>query len=208
LSSSWQERTLALAGLIQTVQQVSSIARTGLLARDSMEQSLASIFVQNPSTVSDVYAGARGVRTGLGALGDMLKGFNLQDHGDLLRYMFAVISLERALSADPVMLKTLGERIASIEEQRLFRQQYQSGIDDTTIVELAELYQATLGKIEPRIKVSGSRQQLQIPANINRIRALLLAAVRAAVLWRQVGGRRWQFLTSRGRLQEALNNIL
>ena len=80
--------------------------------------------------------------------------------------MFAVISLERALSADPVMLKMLGERIASIEEQRLFRQQYQSGIDDATIVELAELYQATLGKIEPRIKVSGSRQQLQIPANI------------------------------------------
>ena len=172
-----------------------------------MEQSLASIFVQNPHTVSDVYAGERGVRTGLGALGDMLKGFNLQDHGDLLRYMFAVISLERALSADPVMLKMLGERIASIEEQRLFRQQYQPGIDDATIVELAELYQATLGKIEPRIKVSGSRQQLQIPANINRIRALLLAAVRAAVLWRQVGGRRWQFLISRGRMQEALYNI-
>jgi len=105
------------------------------------------------------------------------------------------------------MLKMLGERIASIEEQRLFRQQYQSGIDDATIVELAELYQATLGKIEPRIKVSGSRQQLQIPANINRIRALLLAAVRAAVLWRQVGGRRWQFLISRGRMQEALYNI-
>jgi len=208
MSIAWEKRTLALAGLIQTVHQISNIARSGLLARDSMEASLASVFVQNPASVADVYQGTRSIRTGLGLLGDMLSGFNLAAHGDLLRYMFAVINLERSLVADPAMLRTLGARLANIDEQRMLRQRDQPGIDDITIEQLAELYQETLSGIEPRIKISGSRQQLEIRANINRVRALLLAAVRSAVLWRQVGGRKWHFLISRGNMKEALDHLL
>jgi high frequency lysogenization protein len=208
LSIIWEKRTLALAGLIQTAHQVSSIARTGVLARDSMEHSLASIFVQNPDSISEVYQGTLGIRVGLNLLKEMLNGFNLQDHGEPLRYLFAVTNLERILVKDQGMLGRLGVRISNLDEERRLRQQDQPGIDDITIVQLAELYQATLSRIEPRIRISGNRQQLQRTANIQRIRALLLAAVRAAVLWRQVGGRRWQFITSRNQMKKALENLV
>jgi high frequency lysogenization protein len=208
MSITWEKRTMALAGLLQTVHLVSAAARTGMLARDTMETSLASIFVLNPDSISEVYQGTRGIRTGLGLLGEMLKGFNLNAHGEVLRYMLAVIQLERQLASEPAMLKMLGERIAVIDEQRRLRQEDPQQVDDQTIAQLAELYESTLSQIEPRIKIAGSRQHLQTPVNINRVRALLLAAVRAAVLWHQVGGRRWQFLLGRGNMQHALKNVV
>jgi high frequency lysogenization protein len=38
---------------------------------------------------------------------------------------------------------------------------------------------------------------LNQPALVERIRAALLAAVRAAVLWRQIGGTQWRLLLQR-----------
>jgi high frequency lysogenization protein len=207
VSLAWEKRTLALAGLLQTVHLVSAAARTGMLARDTMETSLASVFVLNPKSISDVYQGTRGIRTGLGLLGDMLKGFNLNAHGEVLRYTLAVIQLERQLAGEPAMLNVLGARLAVIDAQRLLRQADPQQVDDQTIAELAELYESTLSQLEPRIRIAGSRQHLETPANIKRVRALLLAAVRAAVLWHQVGGRRWQFLLGRGNMQHALKNL-
>jgi len=203
----WQKRVLALAGLVQAVHQVASIARTGLVAQDTMDQSLRTIFVQNPGSISEVYAGTDDIRTGLGLVGEILAHFSREDHADLVRYGFAVIKLERNLAARPDVLRELGARIASIEERRMLRQQT-SELDEDTITALADLYQETLSHISPRIKVSGKRNNLQNVTNASRIRALLLAALRSAVLWHQVGGRRWQLLFARGQMLEAMGNIV
>jgi high frequency lysogenization protein len=45
--------------------------------------------------------------------------------------------------------------------------------------------------------VTGNPQQLQQPNVVEKVRANLLAAVRSAVLWRQLGGRQWQMLLYR-----------
>ena len=67
-------------------------------------------------------------------------------------------------------------------------------------VTLADIYQDTLSNYRFRIQVAGNAQQLQNPANAARIRALLLAAIRAAYLWRQAGGNRLSLLFNRNRL--------
>ncbi|WP_368666252.1 DUF489 family protein [Corallococcus sp. CA041A] len=43
---------------------------------------------------------------------------------------------------------------------------------------------------------------------VAEIRALLLAAVRSAVLWRQLGGSYWDFLFSRKAMIEAVDRLL
>ena len=43
-------------------------------------------------------------------------------------------------------------------------------------------------------------QFLQNPRNAERIRALLLAGIRSATLWRQLGGNRWQLFFSRRKI--------
>lgn len=203
----WQKRIIALGGMLQAVHLVSSIARTGMVSQDTMEDSLRSIFVVNPDSITEVYGGVDGVRTGLKLAAEVMVKFNVRQHGDLLRYSLAVVKLERNLAGRPEMLRELGARIARVDEQRMLRGAGGRIIDEQVIAGLAEVYEDTLSRIEPRIRVSGRRNYLQSETNINRIRALLLAAVRAAVLWHQVGGRRWQLLFARGQMNSALKYL-
>ena len=58
-------------------------------------------------------------------------------------------------------------------------------------------YQDTLGGYRFRIQVRGESGFLRQPAVAARVRCMLFAAVRAAVLWHQVGGRRWHLMLRR-----------
>ncbi len=59
---------------------------------------------------------------------------------------------------------------------------------------LAKLYSDNISPLRPRIIVEGNPNFLQQPTQVNQIRALLLAAIRSAVLWRQLGGSPWRML--------------
>ena len=62
---------------------------------------------------------------------------------------------------------------------------------------LAEIYVDTLSQLRPRVIVHGNPQHLSNAQVVAQIRALLLAAVRAAVLWRQVGGSQLRLIVRR-----------
>lgn len=205
-SVAYQKRVLALAGIFQAVHLVASVARTGMLSQDTMDASLRSIFVTNPDSIAEVWNGTSGVRTGLRLASEIIVRFNISEHADVLRYMLAVIGLERKLAARPEMLRELGARIAAIDERRMQQGDGSRELDEAVVAELADVYEQTLSQIEPRIKIAGQRSYLANTTNINRIRALLLAAVRAAVLYSQVGGRRWQLLLARKPMSEALKS--
>ncbi|XOV88585.1 MAG: high frequency lysogenization protein HflD [Pseudomonadota bacterium] len=200
-SLEYQKRALALAGIVQAVHLVSSIARTGMVSQDSLEASLRSIFVTNPGSISEVYKGTEGVRLGIKLLGELLGQFDLEQHRDLVRYSLAVMKLERTLSARPALARDLGARIARVDDKGLME------VSADTVSALALVYEDTLSLVEPRIIISGQQRYLQGGQNIERIRALLLAAVRSAVLWHQVGGRRWQLLLARKKLLESLKYL-
>ncbi len=55
------------------------------------------------------------------------------------------------------------------------------------------------------LKTLSQRQIIAHYADI--IRALLLAGIRAAFLWRQLGGRRWRLLLQRKKLLQASQNL-
>ena len=65
------------------------------------------------------------------------------------------------------------------------------------ISNLADNYKNTVSTIKPQIMVAGTEGYLQMPENAEKVRALLLAGIRSAVLWRQCGGSRWQILFQR-----------
>jgi high frequency lysogenization protein len=68
---------------------------------------------------------------------------------------------------------------------------------------LGELYAATIGGLRPRILVQGNTVYLQPPAVVGEIRAILLSALRSAVLWRQLGGNQWDLYLRRARMLDA-----
>jgi high frequency lysogenization protein len=132
----------------------------------------------------------------------------------------SLLHLESRLNKTPKMLATIGQRLEQVGEQALFFQSQQAaGSEPQTELEphyahpsvignLANLYQETLSTFSFRIQVTGEPRNLKNSDNADKIRALLLAGIRAAILWRQVGGRRWHLLFFRSRVGKSASRIL
>ena len=78
---------------------------------------------------------------------------------------------------------------------------------DNTYEQLAELYLDTLSKLSFRIQVHGKIENLKDEYIVNKIRTLLLAGVRSAVLWYQLGGRRWRLVIHRKQIRQTVATI-
>ncbi len=70
------------------------------------------------------------------------------------------------------------------------------------------LYQETISSISPRIIVQGDQGFLTNTDNASKIRTLLLAGIRSAVLWNQLGGSKWKLLFSRKKYLHAAQSLL
>ncbi|MFM7784178.1 MAG: DUF489 family protein, partial [Gammaproteobacteria bacterium] len=93
-----------------------------------------------------------------------------------------------------------------LEHANLKSQHFASRFDEMA-ASLAGIYQEQVSTLRYRIQVSGSAAQLQDPRVAERIRAMLLAGLRAAVLWRGLGGSRLDLLLGRGRLLTACEDL-
>ena len=69
-------------------------------------------------------------------------------------------------------------------------------------------YADTLSQLKPRVMVQGNPLQLAQSSVVAQIRAALLAAVRSAVLWRQLGGSYWDFVLRRGAMSRIARELL
>ena len=96
------------------------------------------------------------------------------------------------------LLKELREGIASLSADRE-RLPLTSGSAETT-QRLSALYKKTISQISPKIIIKGQPKNLTIGLNTERIRSLLLAGVRSAVLWRQVGGGKLDLVFNRKKI--------
>ena len=177
---------MALAGLIQSCYLVSGVARSGLIGEDNMSGSLESIFVTHPNQTADVYRNGNGIRTGLRLLTEILGDGNYSDYIETVRYASAILTVEKQLRDKPEILRAVGAGLSNIQEQQAEHELLVTS--EEIINRLSSLYEKTIGTVEPRIRVQGQQTHLKSHANTCRIRALLLAGLRSAVLWRQLGG--------------------
>lgn len=200
-----QQRLLALCGIFEAAALVDRLAKTGQISEAPLGCLLGSLLVRNPRDTLEVYGGDHyNLREGARALAGALERNPQQLPRETLRYAVALIALERQLARRSDMLQVIGSRLQQIEQQvELF------GIThDNVIAACAALYQDTLSTFRQRIQVHGEMRFLQDNRNAERIRALLLAGIRSAMLWRQLGGRRWQLLLGRKRMLDDLYPLL
>ncbi|HSM99547.1 MAG TPA: high frequency lysogenization protein HflD [Rudaea sp.] len=185
-------RVIALAGLFQALALVRTIAQRGGCDAQAARQSLASVLRIDANSPSDVFAGVGNLRLGLETLIAQLDIAGKRDLA-LTRMAVQVLRLERTLMRDH---KTLAALRGGIDAMHALIPQVESGTLDPS-GRLAELYANTLSRLQPRVLVEGNPAFLQQSAQVDRIRALLMAAVRAAVLWRQLGGNQLSLLFRR-----------
>lgn len=198
-----QDRIIALAGLHQAAHCVLRIANRGSVDIDQMEPCLHSLFQVDAEDVPSVYGEPGAVATGARQIIAQLTG-QPERNMEMTRYVITLLKHERTLAGRGDMLAALGEGIEAAREARGDAPL----IDRDVIARFASLYSATISKLEPRIIVRGNPLYLQNEENQERIRALLLAGIRSAILWRQCGGRRMQILLGRRKLLDAARAYL
>ncbi|MCB1735487.1 MAG: high frequency lysogenization protein HflD [Gammaproteobacteria bacterium] len=190
-----EHRTLALAGIYQAASLVDQIARRGDTVESEMATLIGSVFRQESESVVAIYAGdnlpahvalQRGLRT-------MLEAISTGKHREITRYAMTLVQLEGKLGKHVSLLDRIGSGISdSADQVRYFGMTHEN-----VLARLADLYVNTISTLSPRINVFGEPVHLENVRNKNAIRALLLAGMRSAVLWRQCGGSRWRLLFER-----------
>lgn len=193
-----RERIIALAAVFQAAGLAAQIARSGMADSAAMESSVYSLFQTHPDSVEAVFNGISGISTGAQLILNQIKYKSSQTHDmDITRYVMTLLHLERKLAKKPAMLDTIGAGIQRAAE----RLEHFPMLHGNILAQLAELYAETISTLQPRIMIHGEPLHLQNPENVNKIRTLLLAGIRSAMLWQQCGGSRLQILFGRRRLE-------
>lgn len=205
MAGSFHNQVLALAGIFQSARLVQQLAREGHTDSAALRTSIQSILALDAPDVETIYGGARGVRLGLELLNSKLTGKTKSSDMEMARYVVAMVQLEGSLRRNPKMLDDIRQGIDTARAQMKFFENDApaDGVHPLLMEKLAQLYSQTISTLTPRIMVSGEHGHLANPAIAARVRATLLAGIRSAVLWRQLGGRRWQLLFSRARIARA-----
>ena len=198
------DRTLALAGLFQSVRLVQQTARGEPRDQETTAASIGSIFNTNPATAVDVFGSIEAVRTGLEVLVQQLGSDNKKRDLELTRYVITLMHLERKLNRMPAYLETISSGIEACSQRMEADGEEQASV----IASLADIYRQTISTLQPRILVSGEPTVLGNQDSKNMVRALLLAGIRSAVLLRQSGGTRLKLVFQRRQLLECAREML
>jgi len=200
-----KEQTIALSAIFQAAELVATLAKTGQIDNDGLEPLINSILLVNADATEDIYGGqwdcqsnlALGRRITRQALGKERSSVN----PDTLRYALSLIHLESKLQKSSDVLSALGQGISQLDRQKAH---YEDILHENMIAAISGIYQDSLSKLSFRIQVHGDSRFLQQPTIANQVRATLLAGIRAAMLWRQLGGKRWHLIFKRKSLLNAL----
>ena len=190
-----KDRTLAFAGLTQAAALVRQIADTGDAETAPLTVCIDTLFRFDADSVEAVYGGAAGLRPGLRMLIEQVDGGNTRDPM-LLRLITSVLRVERGYSASRGMADKVRWGLEQIARQR----EHWGPTHPTVLTRLGELYATTISGLRPRIMVQGNPVYLQQPAVVAEIRAILLCALRSAVLWRQLDGSQWDLYLRRAQM--------
>ena len=197
------QQTIALAGVAQAARLVDQISKTGSYPAEFLKSSVQSLFVFDLERAEELFGGVGGVKLGLQNLSSILASRQAPETRDVVRYVFSILHLERHFASNNVMQSIVHSRL----EHASYNAEHFATDEQDVCHSISAIYQDTLSTLNFRINVNGSEAQLTNNDNADLIRSLLLAGIRSAYLWRQLGGRRWKLLLQRKQLLEVSQNL-
>ena len=199
-----ENQTLALAGIFQSAALIEQLATEGELNQAAFDCSFDSLFTFEAPTALDVFGDLSGLSRGLKVLTQVLGSSNQYPGKNVTYYALSMLKLSAKLKRDLNMAARVQEKLQKTEslsrDFELSRQSVISKIDG--------VYQSTISTMTPRIMVQGEQTYLSNSDNASKIRTLLLAGIRAAVLWYQLGGNQWKLAFSRKKYLLSANHLL
>lgn len=200
-----KEQTFTFAVICQIVHLVQNLSRHGDIDEENLAMLLRSITITSPKNTLDVYGGElKNIETGLQLLITHLGHKSTNKDPEFTRYIVSLLNLERQLSKKPKQLAKLADRIEQTQRQL----SHYDIVSNTLLSSFASIYSDLISPIGARIQIAGEPAILKQTINQDKIRSLLLAGIRAAVLWRQVGGKRRNILFARSRIVDCAKQML
>jgi high frequency lysogenization protein len=197
-----KDRVLALAGLLQSIRLVQDMANNGQAETRPLAACVDSLFRFDADSTEEVYGGAAALEPGLRRVIAQLDGSD-RDSAQT-RMAMNVLHLERRFAASPEVAAELQRRL----EETLRDRQPWEPTHPAVLSRLGEIYADLISPLGPRVMVQGNPVYLAQPGVVAEVRAALLAALRSAVLWRQLGGSYWDLLLSRRAMVEIAQGLL
>lgn len=204
MSTGLKNRTIALAGLYQCVDLVTNIAWNGRLDETPFQTCIYSLFSENPETHEAVYGGLNKIIAGLDILRSSLSTHDDRQSLERTQYSIMLMLLEKRLRKAPLEAERVRNGIQSAVQQL----EHFDMTHINVISNLADIYRQSISPLGPKVIVKGEPSYLSNPDNASRIRALLLAGIRAIMLWRQSGGNRWRLLSERNVMLKKIDSLM
>lgn len=202
----YQQQTLALAGIAQSAFLVHQLAQHGFVAHDKFATAINSLFLTNPKTTEEVYGSVGKLNLGMQVLQEILTGTATAfTPTAVMRYQLGLLFLEYKLGKKPELLTEISTGLAAIRTKYLGDNIAENA---NAIEDISRLYLGTISTLSFRIQVRGEMSYLKNTQVACKVRVLLFAGIRSAVLWRQVGGKRWHLLFRRKQIKQDINKFL
>lgn len=202
--NNFEQRTLAFAGVFRAAALVDVLANEGTISDNDLNISVNSIFETDPDDVVQVFGEVKNLSIGFNTMLTQLGSDSRNRNMDIARYVVAMLFLEQRLMKKQDVLDTLSTGVEMASRQS----EHFSATHENVIANLADLYSRTISEIGPRIMVNGEQSHLETTSVSNKIRTVLLGGIRSAVLWQQLGGRRWHIIFNRGKYLKMVQSFL
>lgn len=199
-----EDQTLALAGIFQSAALIEQLAYQGEISQAAFDCSFDTLFTFEAESTLDVFGDVSGLSRGLQALTQHLDGRSQASARNLVYYIMSMLKLASRLMRDNRLAENLQSDLQKIKQQSVEFEMERASV----VNKIDGLYQNTISNLQPRIIVRGEHNHLTNPGNAARVRALLLAGIRAAVLWHQLGGSKWKLVFSRKKYVENAKRML
>jgi len=195
---------MALSGIFQATELVRQAANHGTWSGYSADTCLESLLAIEADSVDDIFGSANRLRLGADTLISVLQGD--RRYMESLSYAVSIMQLENNFRKKTKMQTYIGTELLPISEIDDGSEIHE--IKDLQAKKIADLYTETISTLSPRIVVNGRPQHLQVDRTVHWIRTLLFAGLRSAVLWRQLGGGRFNLMFGRKKMLEQVQSLL
>ena len=190
---------------------VDKLAFEGELKSDAShcyQASLHSSIKPNSPEVVDIYGELKNLRLGFDDLDAYLSrsgygNFNKRLN-NRIKYMVQLNRLGKLLSSNANLAQNIQEALAEEEVAK------HNSSDKALASYLAEIYSDNFSTLSRnfRIVVLGKKEHLRRDENVERIRAMLFAGVRASLLWRVHGSGMLTMMLRRGKMLRQVQDII
>jgi high frequency lysogenization protein len=201
----WEYQNIALACVAQSAALVEALAVRGDADDTAIKACILPLMNFNPSSVSEIYPQISALNLGLRTMQSIFSSNKHERSGEIIRYVLGILALRQKLMSDEGMQAKVH---SSLDSVALSIDPYSDDVLDAKFFEdLAKVYQDTISTYSFRIHVKGNMEHLKDEVIANKIRGLLLAGIRSAVLWYQIGGRRWHLILYRKKIKDTSEQI-